>query len=261
VDKLQEGLKAKNFGKKIVFLCEVTSTNDLAKDLASYGAEEGTVVLAERQFAGKGRLGRMWVSPKGGLYFSVILKPRLKPAEAVGLVFVAGLAIAEVLRELYGLMVETKWPNDVLVNKRKVCGVLSEANVMGETVNFIVVGIGVNANFDVKRALPEELWENATSLMAELDRKVQLEFLFRAVLERLESLYNLFLREGLAPILKEWKKHAGFLGGYVEVISGNESFDGLALNVEDDGSLTIKLEDGTIKHVLVGDVSLRRKSK
>jgi len=259
VDKLQEGLNTKNFGKKIVFLCKVASTNDLAKNLVSYGADEGTVVLAESQFAGKGRLGRLWVSPEGGLYFSVILKPKIKPAETIGLIFVAGLAVAEVLRELYGLEVETKWPNDVLVNGRKVCGVLSEANVTGEKVNFVIVGVGVNANFDVESKLPKALWEHATSLMAEIGTRISLDVLFKALLEKLESFYKLFLKEGLAPILDEWKKYAVFLGNCVEVVSEDERFTGLALDVKDNGSLAVKLKDGTVKHVFVGDVSLRRK--
>jgi len=261
VDKFQEGLRTKRLGRKIFFSHEIGSTNEWAKELAMLGASEGTVALAEIQTAGRGRQGREWISPKGGLYFSVILKPKLKPDEAVKLVFVASVAVAEVLRELYGLEVETKWPNDVLVNGRKICGILSEMNTKNEIVDFVVVGLGVNANFDVKEVLPKMLRENATSLMVELDKKIQLEVLFRASLEKLESLYDLFQKNGFGSILEKWKKHAGFLGKCVEVTGGNEFFVGMALDVEDDGGLTIKLEDGTIRHVFVGDVSLQRKSK
>jgi BirA family biotin operon repressor/biotin-[acetyl-CoA-carboxylase] ligase len=186
VEKLQEGLCARRFGNSIFFSRAVGSTNDWAKELAEHGAAEGTVAIAETQTAGRGRLDRTWVSPKGGLYFSVILRPRLKPAEAVRLVFVAGLAVAEALSEKHGLKAETKWPNDVLVNGRKVCGILSEMNATGEKVNFVILGVGVNANFDVKKALPEELWESATSLECELGRRVELEELFRMLLEKLE---------------------------------------------------------------------------
>jgi BirA family biotin operon repressor/biotin-[acetyl-CoA-carboxylase] ligase len=255
-DRFQEGLRTKRFGKEIFFSHEAGSTNDWAKELALLDAPEGTVTVAETQTAGRGRLSRVWFSPRGGLYFSVILRPELKPAEAVRLVFVASLVIADVLRELYGVGVETKWPNDVLVNGRKVCGILSEASIMGEAVNFVVVGVGVNANFDVKEALPEALWENTTSLQSEVGRKIQLEALFRAILERLESCYDLFLKEGFAPVLEKWKRYAGFLGSKVEVLNETEHLMGIALNVEADGSLTVKLEDGTVKRVLVGDVSL-----
>ena len=257
VDRLQEGLRTKSFGRNTLFLREVGSTNDLAKELAGYGAVEGTVVVAEKQTAGRGRLSRGWVSPKGGLWFSVVLRPELKPAEAVGLVFVAGLAVAEVLHELYAVKAETKWPNDVLVKGRKVCGILTEMNTTGEKVNYVTVGIGVNANFDVEKAFPEELRANATSLENELGRKVRLEELFKALLEKLENIYELFLKEGFAPVLGKWKKYAGFLGCQVEVTSETEKLVGLALDVANDGALVVRLEDGTVKRVFVGNATLR----
>ena len=257
VDKLQEGLLTKRLGKTILFSREIGSTNDWAKELAMYGACEGTVVIAETQTAGRGRLGREWISPMGGLWFSMILRPEFRPAEAAKLTFVAGLVVAEVLRETFGLKTETKWPNDVLVNGRKICGILTEMNTTGEIVNSVVVGIGVNANFDVEEVFPESLRKAATSLENELGRKAGLEELFKALLERLESFYEQFVREGFIPVLEEWKKHAGFLGRQVEVTSLTEKFSGLALDVDHDGALILRLEDGTVKRVFVGDVSLR----
>jgi BirA family biotin operon repressor/biotin-[acetyl-CoA-carboxylase] ligase len=257
VDRLQEGLRTKRLGRSVFFSSVVGSTNEWAKELAAYGAAEGTVAVAETQTCGRGRLGREWFSPGGGLWFSVVLRPELKPVEAVGLVFVSGLAVADVLRELYGLKSETKWPNDVLVNGRKVCGILTEMNTIGEKVNYVIVGIGVNANFDVEKVFPEELRVIATSLENELGRKVRLEELFKALLEKLENFYELFMKEGFDPILKEWKKYAGFLGCQVEVASGIEKWVGLALDVENDGALIMRLEDGTVKRVFVGDATLR----
>jgi BirA family biotin operon repressor/biotin-[acetyl-CoA-carboxylase] ligase len=257
VDRLQEGLRTKRLGRSVFFSSELGSTNEWAKELAAYGAAEGTVAVAETQTCGRGRLGREWVSPKGGLWFSLILRPELKPAEAVRLVFVAGLAAAEVLRELYGLKAETKWPNDVLVNGRKVCGILTEMNTIGEKVNYVIVGVGVNANFDVVKVFPEDLRKVATSLENELGRKVRLEELFRALLEKLENIYGLFLEEGFGPVLGKWKKYAGFLNCQVEVASGTEKWFGLAFDVGDDGSLILRLKDGTVKRVFVGDATLR----
>jgi len=257
VDWLQEGLRTKRFGKNIVFLREVSSTNDLAKELAGYGADEGTVVVAETQTAGRGRLRREWVSPEGGLYFTVVLRPEHGAGEAVKLAFVAGLAVAEVLRESYGLKAEIKWPNDVLVNGRKVCGILTEMGTTEETVNFVAVGIGVNANFNAQKAFPEEFRPSATSLEDELGERVQLEVLFKTLLERMEKIHDLFIKKGFAPILKGWKEHAGFLGGQVEVVSETEKWVGLALDVEGDGSLVVRLEDGMMRRVFVGDVTLR----
>jgi BirA family biotin operon repressor/biotin-[acetyl-CoA-carboxylase] ligase len=255
--QLQDDLRTKRFGRSILFSHEIGSTNKWAKELAMYGAQEGTVVIVETQTEGRGRLDREWVSPTGGLWFSLILRPRLGPAEAVKLTFVAGLAVAKVLREIFGLEVETKWPNDVLVNGKKICGVLTEMNTTGETVNFVVVGVGVNANFDVEKVFPEELRRVTTSLENELRRKVRLEELFRCLLEKLENLYELFVKEGFNPVLEEWKGYAGFLGRRVEVTSPTERLNGLALDVDHDGALTIRLKDERIRRVFVGDVSLQ----
>jgi BirA family biotin operon repressor/biotin-[acetyl-CoA-carboxylase] ligase len=221
MDKLQCGLRTKRLGREILFSHEVGSTNDWAKQLALLGAEEGTVAIAETQTAGHGRLGREWASPEGGLWFSVIFRPELEPTEASKLVFAASLAVAEVLHELYGLRAETKWPNDVLMNGRKVCGILAEMNTTGNKVNFVVIGMGINANFDVKEALPQELFKNTTSLETVLGRSVQLDTLFRTALERLECIYELFMNKGFAPVLTvsgmqsgsvKWDRKVGWLG-------------------------------------------------
>jgi BirA family biotin operon repressor/biotin-[acetyl-CoA-carboxylase] ligase len=257
IDKIQENLQTKKLGKKILFLHEVGSTNDLAKEMANYGASEGTIVIAETQTAGRGRLGRKWFSPKGGLYFSVILRPKVNIKESVGLAFAAGLAVAEVLHEKYELHVETKWPNDVLVNGRKVCGILSEMKTKGEKVNYAVIGLGINANVNVKEEFPEELRTIATSLENELGKKVRLQELLRVLLEKLDSIYEQFLKEGFTWVVREWKKYADFIGGTVKVAGDAEKLCGLALDVDDDGALVIGLENGTVKRFFVGDVSLQ----
>ncbi|PMB75078.1 MAG: biotin--[acetyl-CoA-carboxylase] ligase [Candidatus Bathyarchaeota archaeon] len=259
IDKVQENLKTKKFGKKILFLHETGSTNDLAKEFADYGASEGTIVITETQTAGRGRVGRKWFSPKDGLYFSLILRPKLEAKEAIKLVFVASLAVAEVLHENYGLRVETKWPNDVLVSGRKVCGILCEMKTKGENVNYVVIGVGVNANVNVKEEFPEDLKTVATSLKDELRRKVRLEELLRLLLEKLENVYEQFMKEGFPQILNAWKKYASFVGKNVEVIDEAKKWCGLALDVDKDGALVIRLGDGTVKRFIVGDVSLKIK--
>jgi len=198
VCRLQEGLRTKRLGRNILFSKEASSTNKWAKELAELGAPEGTVAVAETQTAGRGRFGREWFSPKGGLWFSVVLRPRLKASEAVGLVSVVCEAVVEVLQELYGLKAEIKHPNDVLVNGRKICGILSKMRTTGESIEFVVVGVGVNANFKVKKVLPEELRKTATSIEDELDRKVRVAELFRALLEKIEKLYDLYVTERCA---------------------------------------------------------------
>ncbi|MBS7636666.1 biotin--[acetyl-CoA-carboxylase] ligase [Candidatus Bathyarchaeota archaeon] len=257
VEKLQEGLKTKLMGKYIFFANEVASTNDWAKELAELGAPEGAVVIAETQTAGRGRLGRKWISPKGGLWLSLIFRPKLKPPETVKLIFLAGLAVAEAIRELYGLKAETKWPNDILVDGQKVCGILSEMKTIGEKVDYLIIGIGVNANINIEKDFPKELGETATSIQKALGRKINLEELFRALLEKMESLYQSFLKEGFTPILERWKSFTSFLGCLVEVCGDGERFEGLASDVDDDGALVLKLENGSIKRFLVGDLSIK----
>jgi len=259
VERLQEGLKTKLLGKYIFFSYEVGSTNDWAKELAELGAPEGTIAIAETQTAGRGRLGRKWISPKGGLWFSLILKPKIKPMETVKLVFLAGLAVAETIRELYGLRAETKWPNDVLVDGLKVCGILSEMKTVGENVEYAVIGVGINANFNVDEEFPEELKEKATSLEKALGRKIALEELFKALLEKMESLYQQFLKEGFTPILEKWKSYASFLDCEVEVHGDGERLEGTALNIDNEGALILRLKDGSVRRVFVGDLSLKIK--
>jgi len=165
--------------------------------------------------------------------------------------------VAEALNELYGIKAETKWPNDVLVDGRKICGILAEMSTVDERVKFVVLGIGVNANLDVKEDLPKELLENTTSLKAVLKRKVELEELFRKLLEKLDDVYEQFLRDGFHPILERWKSYARFINHTVEVKSEGEKLSGLALDVNGEGALVIKLQDGTVRSVFVGDLSIK----
>jgi len=256
VAKLQEGLQTKHFGRSIFFSQSVDSTNEWAKKLAKLGAAEGTIAIAQIQTAGRGRLRRKWNSPEGGLWFSVILRPSINANEAVRLVFVAGLAAAEVLREQYGLQTETKWPNDVLIRGQKICGVLAELSTTDGNVDFAILGLGVNANFRVESALPESLWETATSIADETGKKVGLDCLFRALIEKLEGYYGVFLKEGFGAVLEKWKIYAGFLGRRVEILDHGERVRGTAPDVDADGFLALKLEDGSLRRFVTGDVSV-----
>jgi len=240
---------------------ETSSTNELAKQLALSGAKEGTIIISATQSSGRGRLRRTWASPLGGLWFSIILRPRIRPADVHKLTVLAGLSAAETLRRLYGLAIETKWPNDILVDGRKICGILCEAHSKGEKVNFAIVGIGINANFDPLKALPNSIAANASSIETELGRRIRLEDLLAALLERLEANYDTCMESGFASILAVWKKHASFLGQEVRVIDRGKPITGLAEDVDEEGYLVIKLKNGTSKHVLAGDVSLRKKSQ
>jgi BirA family biotin operon repressor/biotin-[acetyl-CoA-carboxylase] ligase len=185
-----------------------------------------------------------------------VLRPKLKARVSAKLVFVATLAVAEFLYEAYGLDVETKWPNDVLVNGQKVCGILAEMVTVGKAVDYAVVGFGVNVNFKVKEALPQALWGKATSLEDELGKHVQRDVLFRGLLERFEFVSESFLKDGFAPVLERWRRYARFLGKRVKVTNEHEAWSGVAVDVDGDGALNLRLDDGTEKRFLSGDVSL-----
>ncbi len=259
VDKVQESLNTKRLGRCIIFSRAIDSTNKWAWQLARRGAQEGTVTVAETQISGRGRLNRQWISPAGGLWFSVILRPSLRVAETCKLVFVAGLTVAKVLRKEYDLPVETKWPNDVLLRGRKVCGILAEAKTLNDHVDFVVIGIGINVNFDAEKVFVGELRETATSLMTELGKEISLNVLLKLLLEAMESLYERFSMEGFGPILEEWKKHATFLGSPVQVTCNTEKFWGKAVDVDREGALVLRLDNGTVRRVFAGDVSMHMK--
>jgi BirA family biotin operon repressor/biotin-[acetyl-CoA-carboxylase] ligase len=255
LEKFQESLRTKRFGKCVFFSHEVDSTNDWAKKLAKMGAEEGTVTAAQTQMAGRGRLGREWISPRGGLWFSIVLRPDQKASEAAKLVFVASLAVAEVLHEKYLLGTETKWPNDVLVSGKKICGILAEMRTKDEKVNYVILGVGVNANFRPDDVFPKSVRIKATSIESELGKKIRLENLLRMLLEKMEMIYDSYLEVGFAYLLEEWKKYARFLGHRIVVRDRKERLSGLALDVDIEGALVLKLEQGTTRRILVGDIS------
>ncbi|MEM2119311.1 MAG: biotin--[acetyl-CoA-carboxylase] ligase [Candidatus Bathyarchaeia archaeon] len=257
LSRIQEELETRSFGKTIFFQQKIGSTNEWAKKLAKLGASEGTVAIAKTQTSAKGRLCRKWISPAGGLWLSIILRPKLPAKEAAKLVFVSALAVVETFNELYGLRANTKWPNDVLIEGRKVCGILCEMNANDRATDFVIVGIGINANFDARKKLPKDLKTDAVSLRTALGRKIILEELLVALLAKFETLYQTFLKEGFNKILKEWKKHAGFLGCTVEVADQAKKLRGTAQDVDSEGALVLKTKEGTAR-VFVGDMSMSK---
>lgn len=254
LQKVKEKLQTRLIGKAIHHFSKIASTNDLAKEMAAVGVKEGTVIIAETQTSGKGRLGRKWASPRGGIWFSTVLRPKLSAKDVPKLTLVTSLAVAKTISQLFNLKTEVKWPNDVLINAKKVCGILIEANTRGGIANFVVVGIGINANIDLD-SLPKQVRENATSLKRELKREVDREQLLCVLLEKMEHYYVLLMKGKFNLILKEWKSLFGLLDSYVEVTSLKEKIEGWAIDVDENGALIIRLQDGTLRKVLSGDVS------
>lgn len=255
-DRIKENLRTQFIGRKLHVYDAVSSTNDVAKALGLEGVEEGTVIIAETQTKGRGRMDRGWFSPKGGLWFSIILKPEIKAKEVPKITLAVGVAVAKALKRQLNLDAEVKWPNDVLVNGRKVCGILTESVTCGEEVKIVVVGVGLNANIDLQK-FPRSIREAITTLKEELKTEVSLELLLCEVFYRIEREYATFLEEGFTRILSEWKTLAPFIGKNVEVTVFGEKFRGLAEDVDADGSLTVRLSDGSVKRVTAGDVKVR----
>jgi len=248
---LQEGLITRFVGRRLEYRPVLSSTQDLARRLARAGAPEGTVVLAGRQTAGRGRLGRSFVSPTGGLYFTVVLRPNLKSLRTLPVV--AALAVAHGLEYVVGLRTALKWPNDVLVGGRKICGILVESELLGETVSYVLLGIGVNVNADMS-AYPE-IAAIAASAAAEAGREVSREALAAAVLNELEELY--LAAQAGQRVQDEWRPRLETLGRQVRVTWGEAVEEGLAEDVDSDGSLILRRPDGSRVTIAAGDVTLR----
>jgi BirA family biotin operon repressor/biotin-[acetyl-CoA-carboxylase] ligase len=253
--KVTKHLQTEILGHPILYFLELTSTNDVAKELALRGAKEGTVVLAETQISGRGRLERKWISPEGGLWFSIVLRPTISSRDAPKLTLMASVAVARTINKLSAVGAEIKWPNDVLINQKKVCGILTEAELKDETLDFVVIGIGINADFDLN-ALPRYIKDYSTTLREESGEEIDRETLLCTLLEKTESYYALFKERKFYAILKEWRSLTSFLGSYVKIVSGEEKIEGMALNIDEDGALMLRQSDKTLRKVTVGDLTV-----
>lgn len=256
---IQEPLEIQHtvLGYKIYHYDNLSSTNDIAKEIAKKSNEEKLVVIAETQTRGKGRLRRQWISPKGGLWLSIILRPKISPKEALKLTFIMSSAVAKTIKTMFGLKTEVKWPNDVLVEGRKICGILTETSTKENIVEFVVVGVGINANIDPK-SFPSSFQDTVTSLKHELGYKIRRRTLTKNLLQSFEHRYER-LQKGLwSVLLQEWKSMATFLGEQVEVASFDEVLVGEAWDIDEDGALIIRLKGGVLKKVAAGDVTLRK---
>jgi BirA family biotin operon repressor/biotin-[acetyl-CoA-carboxylase] ligase len=240
----------------VLWPASIESTSNRLKALARGGAPEWTVVLADVQTGGRGREGRAWVSPPGGLYLSVLLRPRF---EKVGLLpLAAGVAVAEAASEL-GVRTELKWPNDVLASGRKLAGILSEAASGPAGVEWVALGVGVNVSLDAAR-LPSEMQDGVTSLAAEGAADVSVPAVAAAVLARLAVCYDA-LRSSPTAVLSAWRSHAAaWWGSLVDVRAGEAPLRGRLLEVDDEGALVLELEGGTRRRLLSGEVTRVRRA-
>ncbi|MBE5075182.1 biotin--[acetyl-CoA-carboxylase] ligase [Anaerotignum lactatifermentans] len=254
--ELEQGLKTKTMGQSIYFYEETDTTNNRARELALEGAPEGTLVVAEKQTAGRGRRGKVWESPLGtGIWMSLVLRPQIAPTEASVLTLLCGLATAEAIEAETGLSAGIKWPNDILINGKKAVGILTEMDCEMSEVHFVIPGIGINVN---TASFPPEIAEIATSLYLECGKTVSRRRLVHKVLERLEEHYETFLRTGsFAAMLEDYRKHCITLGKEVHVL-GREPFFAEALDITPEGELLVRRADnGKEEVVFSGEVSIR----
>ncbi|MBZ0167119.1 MAG: biotin--[acetyl-CoA-carboxylase] ligase [Candidatus Omnitrophica bacterium] len=240
------GLNTEVMGRRVIHHPAIASTMDHAFQLGVENEPEGTVVCAETQTRGRGRMERRWTSPKGkGLYFSLILRPALLPTDAAKMTLFSAVAVCEALRVQTGLDVHIKWPNDLLINRKKVAGILTELSAEMDRVRFIVIGLGLNVN-TAKRQLPS----SATSLKLELGTSVSRVEVMQAILRRLDAWYAVFAQQGFVPVIRRWRELSSTLGQEIRI--GN--ITGTAVDLDEHGGLIVQDENGKRVRCMTGDV-------
>lgn len=245
-------------GRDIVFYRTIPSTNATCVELAHKGSKEGTVIIADEQTGGKGRLGRTWISPLGkNLYMSILVRPPISPREATILTLMSGVACCIALRKLLLIPVHLKWPNDLLVNEKKIGGILCEISADMDKIAFAVIGIGININVDIED-FPEEVRQIATSVKREIGSQFSRTDIVIEVIKELNRWYEVFLRDGKKDILAEWRDCSSTLGRKVKVTIGNSVLIGIAESIDQEGLLILKLPDGSFTKVDAGDVTMLR---
>ena len=257
---LKEKLTGKLIGHKLYYYQETGSTNDEAYRLGVAGASEGTVVVADRQTKGKGRMSRIWHSPAGSnIYTSVILRPNLKPAAAPQISLVAGVAVAETLDYYCPGRVQLKWPNDVLINGKKVCGILAQMKTGAKGVDFVIVGIGINVNIR-QNQFPADIREIATSLNAETGQEISREDLIISLYENFAKWYKKLLQDGFAAVKEKWLGLAPMIGQNIQVMFLDEKVSGKVLDLDEDGSLIILTAKKERLKISAGDATILKEN-
>jgi len=232
----------------------VGSTNEVAWEEAEKGAAEWTLVIADEQTGGRGRLSRKWHSPAGlGAWMSVVLRPDVRPSVAPGITMCASLAVAKALRKLHPMSVSLKWPNDVMVKGRKICGILTEMKASGDRVEFVVCGMGINLNQTEEDFTPE-LREVATSVLLATGHRADREALVAELMRQMEKLYGVFLGRGLQALMGEWRSMCPLFGKIVRITTRGETVEGVFHDIDAGGALVLRLESGVHRSFLAGDV-------
>ncbi|WP_243296799.1 biotin--[acetyl-CoA-carboxylase] ligase [Bacillus litorisediminis] len=249
------GLDTTKLGQNYFYYDTVASTQKIAHELAQKGEPEGTLVLADQQQSGRGRMDRPWFSPKGtGIWMSLILRPRLLPAQTPQLTLLTAVAVAQAIEEVTGITPSIKWPNDLLIDGKKCTGILTELQAESDQVRYLIIGIGINVN-QVKEDFPEELRTLATSLKMIKGQEISRAKLVQEILKRLERLYDIYLMQGFKPIKLLWESYADTLGKIIKAKTMHGTIQGKAIGLSDEGVLMVEEINGTQHKIYSADIS------
>lgn len=254
--EIRRGLITSNFGQSIEYISEIDSTQKLAKQQAAQGLPEGHIVIAENQYGGRGRRGRKWLSGPGNIAMSIILRPSIAPSEASQISILAGVAIARAIRQSTNLCCWLKWPNDILVRNRKLGGILIELSAEMDSINYLILGIGLNINNNLNELAPE-LCLQTTSLNQEPGQPITRRDLIQQILREMENTYYLYLEQGFSLVKSQWKELNNTLNQSIVVNKGKALLQGVAEDINQQGALILRDEQGQTHVVTAGDVSLR----
>ena len=257
-NEILDGLNTKTIGKELYLFKEVMSTNTVAKFLSENDVSNGTVIISEKQSGAKGRLGKSWESPLGGIWLSLVVKPNVDHSKIPMITLATGVAVVKTLERIGIENAEIKWPNDVMIHDKKVCGILTEAITKFNSIESVIIGVGIDANFDVN-VLSKELQEGTTTLDIELGHRVDENEIIRFFLEEFERIGILFEEGGFERILKEWRKYSYSIGKIVEVREPfSKSYDGYVLGISREGALVVEKIDGTLEKVISGECIIKK---
>jgi len=251
-----ENFKPSHVGRNIVFLESVGSTNDHAKELAAQGALSGTVVIAGEQVAGKGRLGRSWDGAGSGkdIYMTILLRPDISGENAARLTLLAGICTARAVNEISEKKAGIKWPNDVVINGKKICGILTESAFKGKSLDYAAVGIGINVN---REDFPPELADKATSLYLENGRQYKRADIIKRVISLFDEYYGGFVKAGISSFIDEYRRLCVNIGKTVTIHENGTSYVAGAIGIGDNGALEVVTEGGEKRIIESGEVSVR----
>ena len=256
-DEISKDLQTEYMGKDLYIYKEVSSTNTLAKFLSINGAENGTVVISEKQTKAKGRSGKSWESPLGGVWLSLIINPIVDYSKLPLITLATGVAVAKTMERIGVENSEIKWPNDIMINGKKVCGILTEAVTKFNTIENVIIGVGIDANLNVTD-FPEELQAGTTTLKEELKKEGNENLLIKIFLEEFEKINELFIDKEYETILKEWRKRSYSIGKIVEVREPfNTYYDAYVLGISKEGALIVEKIDGTLEKVISGECIIK----